>query len=110
MPKTIKEFSPIGPRVLVEKIDMGERKVGRIVVAPTASGTAKWEPVIARVVHPGTGRLNNDGSRSDPLYREGATVVLAKFRDLNLTVDDREVFVVPEEDILGTVELVESEA
>lgn len=108
MYKSISHFSPIGPRLLVEKIDMGEQRIGRLVIAQTTEGTKQWKPVAVRVIHPGTGRVLQTGQRLAPVTQEGDIVILASWRDYSLSVGGEERFIVPEEDILGEATLIES--
>lgn len=107
MYKTLAKFTPIGPRLLVEKIDMGEHRIGRLVIAQSPEGTKQWKPVAVKVIDPGTGRLLSTGERVGPLFGPGQVVILASWRDYGLTIDGDERFIVPEEDVLGSATLTE---
>ena len=107
MYKIIQAFSPTGPRLLVEKIDMGEHRIGRLVIAQSLDGTKQWKPVAVKVIHPGTGRLLSTGERVGPQFEPGQVVILASWRDYSLTIDGHERYIVPEEDVLGIAALTE---
>ena len=54
MSQTLMSFMPSGPRLLVSKLDVGETKVGSIVLPDEAKG---FNPVAVVVVEPGEGKL-----------------------------------------------------
>ena len=108
MPKHIEKFTPVGPRLLVEKVDLGEVTVGRLVIVQNTDGSRRCNPVVVRVIHPGTGRLNEyTGKREEPRFSEGHLLVLANMNDLTLRVDGVELYVITEDAVLGGAEVAE---
>lgn len=105
--KSITGFEPIGPRVLIRKLEMGETKIGGVIIG---DGASAWYPMVATVIHPGTGwRTPDTGERLAPIYAAGDTVALSdKWQGIKLVIAGVEHMVVPEQEILGKVSITDA--
>lgn len=98
-PQKLAEFKPSGPRVLVKRLDVGEAKVGKVIIPEEAK---HYQPVAVEVVHEGEGRMApNSLERIAPQFIPGDVVLLARWAGIVLTIDDVEHLIVPEQEILG---------
>lgn len=99
MSQQLAEFRPSGPRVLVAKLDVGEAKVGRVIVPEEAKG---FQPVAVVIVEPGEGkRQPTTLERIPPEFRVGEVALLARWAGIVLMLNEVEHLIVPEQEILG---------
>jgi chaperonin GroES len=90
---------PLHDRILVERIEDGEGRHGRIVIPDTA----KEKPQEGKVVAVGTGKVTEDG-RNIPLgVKAGDRILFGKYSGSEVTLDDTEYLIMKEEDVLGIV-------
>ena len=88
---------PIGARVLVKYVDLGEQTQGGIIIPDSA----KEKPQEAEVVALGTGRRNDDGTRSGFEVQIGNRVFVSKYGGTELKLENTRFSIVNEEDILA---------
>ncbi|MGB2599530.1 MAG: co-chaperone GroES [Candidatus Omnitrophota bacterium] len=93
------ELKPLGDRVLVEILEAEEKTKGGIVLPDTA----KEKPQQAKVVAIGKGKVSDDGKTIPPEVKKGDIILFGKYSGTELTVDDRNLLMLKEEDILGIV-------
>jgi len=94
------KLKPWGDRVVVERLEAETKTKGGIVLPDTA----KEKPKEGKVIAVGEGRLQDDGSRSDLQVKVGDRVIFTSYAGTEVTVDDKELVVMREEDILAVVE------
>ena len=94
------KMRPLRDRVLVERIEEHEQKVGGIIIPDTA----KEKPQQGRVVAVGTGRVNDKGDVSPLDVKEGDTVLFGKYAGTEIKIDGREYLIVREDEVLGIFE------
>ena len=91
---------PLHDRVIIERIEEGEQKVGGIIIPDTA----KEKPMQGKVIAVGKGRLEKDG-RVTPLdVKANDTVLLGKYAGQEIKVDGNEYLIIREEEVLGVIE------
>ena len=93
------KVQPLGDRVLVQAIEEKEQIRGGIVI-PDA---AKEKPQQAKVIALGTGKLNDDGSRSGFDVKVGDIVLTSKYGGTEVKLDEEEYKVLNSSDILAIV-------
>ena len=98
MAKTQK-IQPLGDRVLVEPVEEVEQIKGGIYIPDTA----KEKPMSAKVIALGTGKLNDDGTRSKFDVKVGDVVLTSRYGGTEVKVGDKEYKVVGQDDILAIV-------
>lgn len=88
---------PLGDRVLVQRIEDEEEKVGSLYIPDTA----KEKPLRAKVLAVGPGRLDDNGKRIAMSVKVGDTVFIGKYAGSDLKIGGEECVILREEDILG---------
>ena len=79
-------IQPIGDRIVVERESSEETTAGGILLPDSA----KDKPSRGVVVSVGTGRLLDDGSRSELQLKVGDRVIFSSYAPEELTVNDQE--------------------
>ena len=103
MAKTQK-IQPLGDRVLVEPVEEVEQIKGGIYIPDTA----KEKPMSAKVIALGTGKLNDDGTRSKfdvkvGDVKVGDVVLTSKYGGTEIKLNDKEYKILSSSDILAIV-------
>ena len=93
---------PLRDRILVERLEESEQRVGGIIIPDTA----KEKPQQARVVAVGRGRVNDDGQVFALDVKVGDTILLGKYSGTDIKVAGKDYVIVREEEVLGVVEAV----
>ena len=88
---------PLHDRIIVQRIEEGEQKIGGIIIPDTA----KEKPQKGKVVAVGDGAVNEDGSRRPLDVAEGDEVLYSKYGGTEVTVDGDELLVLRESDVLA---------
>ena len=93
-------IQPIGDRIVVERESSEETTAGGILLPDSA----KDKPSRGGVVSVGTGRLLDDGSRSELQLKVGDRVIFSSYAPEELTVNDQEYLLMREDDVLAVIE------
>ena len=91
---------PLRDRLLVERIEEGEQRVGGIIIPDSA----KEKPQQGRVVAVGKGRVNDKGEVFPLDVKAGDTVLFGKYAGSEIKLDGREYLILREEEVLGILE------
>ena len=92
---------PLHDRVIVERIEEGEQKVGGIIIPDTA----KEKPQQGKIIAAGKGRIEKDGKTITPLdVKAGDTILFGKYAGQEIKIDGNEYLIMREEEILGVIE------
>jgi chaperonin GroES len=94
------QIRPLRDRILVERIEEPEQRIGGIIVPDTA----KEKPQQGRVVAAGTGRVNDKGEVFPLDVKAGDTVLFGKYAGVEVKLDGREYLILREEEVLGVTE------
>ena len=94
------KMRPLHDRILVERVEEQEQRVGGIIIPDTA----KEKPQQGRVVAVGKGRVGEKGQIIPLDVKEGDTVLFGKYAGTEIKVDGREYLIVREDEVLGIVE------
>lgn len=94
------KVQPIGERLLVEREASEGTTAGGIVLPDSA----KDKPSRGVVLSLGSGRLLEDGSRSDFQVKVGDRIIFTSYGPEELRVDDQEYLLMREDDILAVIE------
>ncbi len=94
------KLTPLGDKVLVERLSADERTAGGIVLPDSA----KEKPKEGRVVSVGQGRLLDSGKRAEFQVRAGDRVIFASYAGTEVKSEGKEYLVLAEDDILAVVE------
>ena len=93
---------PLRDRILVERLEEAEQRIGGIIIPDTA----KEKPQQAKVVAVGRGRVNDDGQVFALDVKVGDTILLGKYSGTDIKVAGKDYVIVREEEVLGVVEAV----
>jgi chaperonin GroES len=91
---------PLHDRIIVERIDEGEQKVGGIIIPDTA----KEKPMQGKVIAVGKGRLEKDGKITPLDVKAGDKVLFGKYAGQEIKIDGSEYLIIREEEVLGVIE------
>lgn len=99
---TLKNFRTLGDRVLVEPVDLGEKRNGAILIPDTHEDKVRIGKVVA--VGPGSYEF---GVFVEVSAKVGDIVVLPKMIGQRVEIEDKEYWVVPDREIVAVADLVE---
>ncbi len=91
---------PLYDRIIVERIDEGEQKVGGIIIPDTA----KEKPQQGKVIAVGRGRIEKEGKVTPLDVKAGDTVLFGKYAGQEIKIDGSDYLIIREEEVLGVVE------
>jgi chaperonin GroES len=91
---------PLRDRILVERVEEQEQRVGGIIIPDTA----KEKPQQGRVVAVGKGRVNDKGEVFPLDVKAGDTVLFGKYAGTEIKIEGKEYLIVREDEVLGIVE------
>jgi chaperonin GroES len=91
---------PLRDRLLVQRVEAQEQRIGGIIVPDTA----KEKPQHARVIAAGSGRVNDDGKTIPMEVKVGDHVLIGKYVGTDIKLDGEEYLIVREDEILGVAE------
>jgi chaperonin GroES len=94
------KLRPLRDRILVERIEEAEQRVGGIIIPDTA----KEKPQSGRVIAVGKGRINDKGQVFALDVKEGETVLFGKYAGSEIKIDGKEYLILREDDVLGVLE------
>lgn len=93
------KIRPLRDRILVERIEEQEQKVGGIIIPDTA----KEKPQQGKVVAVGKGRVNDKGEVFPLDVKEGETVLFGKYAGTEIKIDGKEYLILREDEVLGVL-------
>ena len=91
---------PLHDRVIVERIEETEQKVGGIIIPDTA----KEKPQQGKIIAAGKGRVEKDGKLTPLDVKAGDTVLFGKYAGQEIKIDGSEYLIIREEEVLGVIE------
>src|SRR6266853_66623 len=86
-------------RIIVQRLEEGEQKIGGIIVPDTA----KEKPQQGRVVAVGDGKVKDDGVRSPLDVKVGDLVLFGKYSSQDVKLDGEELLIMREDDFFFIV-------
>lgn len=93
-------IKPLGEKVIVKRLEASDVTKGGIVLPDTA----KEKPKRGMIKAVGTGKLLDDGSRSEMQVKANDEVVFTSYAGTEIKVDGEEYVIMDESDILGVVD------
>jgi chaperonin GroES len=97
------KMRPLRDRVLVERVEEHEQRVGGIIIPDTA----KEKPQQGRVIAVGKGRINDKGEVFPLDVKEGDTVLFGKYSGSEIKIEGKEYLIIREDEVLeGVPEMV----
>lgn len=93
-------IKPLGDKVIVKRVEAESTTAGGIVLPESAKEKPKRGVVLAI----GSGRLLDDGTRSEMQVKKNDEVLFTSYAGTEIKVGDQELMIMDEGDILGIVE------
>ena len=90
---------PLHDRIIVQRLDEGEQKIGGIIIPDTA----KEKPQQGKVIAAGNGKAKDDGKRVPLDVKAGDTILFGKYSGTEIKLDGDEFLIMREEEVLGIV-------
>ena len=90
---------PLQDRILVERLEEEEQKVGGIIIPDSA----KEKPQQGKVIAVGAGKADKDGKRIPLDVQDGDTILFGKYSGQEIKVDGNEYLIMREDEVLAVV-------
>jgi len=97
---TFMKIRPLYDRILVKRLEEGEKKRGGIIIPDTA----KEKPMEAEVVAVGKGKVNEEGKQFPLDVKKGDRILIGKYAGTEIKIDDVEHLILREDEVLAVVE------
>ncbi len=91
---------PLHDRIIVQRLDEGEQKVGGIIIPDSA----KEKPQQGKVIAVGAGKQNDEGKRVPLDVKEGDTILFGKYSGQEIKMDGEELLIMREDEVLAVIE------
>ena len=91
---------PLHDRIIVQRIEEGEQKVGGIIIPDSA----KEKPQQGKVIAAGNGKAKDDGKRVPLDVKAGDTILFGKYSGQEIKIDGDEYLIMREDEVLGVIE------
>jgi chaperonin GroES len=91
---------PLHDRIIVQRIEEGEQKVGGIIIPDTA----KEKPQQGKVIAAGSGKAKDDGKRIPMDVKAGDTILFGKYSGQEIKLDGEEYLIMREDEVLAVLE------
>jgi chaperonin GroES len=91
---------PLHDRIIVQRIEEGEQKIGGIIIPDTA----KEKPQQGKVIAAGSGKAKDDGKRIPLDVKAGDLILFGKYSGQEIKLDGEEYLIMREDEVLGVIE------
>jgi chaperonin GroES len=91
---------PLHDRILVQRTEEEEQKVGGIIIPDSA----KEKPQQGKVVAVGNGKADKDGKRIPLDVKDGDTILFGKYSGQEVRVDGEDYLIMREDEVLAVIE------
>jgi chaperonin GroES len=91
---------PLHDRIIVQRLEEGEQRVGGIIIPDTA----KEKPQQGKVVAAGKGKAKDDGKILPLDVKAGDTILFGKYSGQDIKIDGEEYLIMREEEVLAVLE------
>ena len=88
---------PLHDRILIQRLDEGEQKVGGIIIPDSA----KEKPQEGEVISVGKGKSNDEGKVFPLAVKEGDRILFGKYSGTEIKLDGEDFIIMREEEVLG---------
>jgi chaperonin GroES len=91
---------PLHDRIVIQRLDEGEQKVGGIIIPDTA----REKPQKGKVIAAGAGKIRDDGTRQQPDVKAGDLILFGKYSGQEIRLDGEDYLIMREEEVLGVID------
>jgi chaperonin GroES len=93
------KMRPLHDRIIVERIDEGEQKIGGIIIPDTA----KEKPQEGEVIAVGNGKILDNGTKVPLDVKAGDKILFGKYSGTDIKIDNEEYLILREDEVLAIV-------
>ena len=94
------DIRPLHDRLIVQRLEEGEQKIGGIIIPDTA----KEKPQQGRVIAAGNGKINDEGKRVPLDVKAGDLILFGKYTSQEVKLDGEEYLIMREDEVLAVIE------
>ena len=91
---------PLHDRIIVQRIEEGEQKIGGIIIPDSA----KEKPQQGKVVAVGLGKVKEDNSRQPLDVNNGDTILFGKYSGQEIKIDGEDYLIMREDEVLAILD------
>jgi chaperonin GroES len=91
---------PLHDRIIVQRLEEGEQKIGGIIIPDTA----KEKPQQGKVYAVGAGKVKDDGKRLPLDVKDGDTILFGKYSGQEIKIDGEEYLIMREDEVLAVLD------
>jgi chaperonin GroES len=91
---------PLHDRIIVQRLEEGEQKIGGIIIPDTA----KEKPQQGKVIAAGSGKVKDDGNRTPLDVKAGDRILFGKYSGQEIKLDGEEYLIMREDEVLAVLE------
>src|SRR3981081_1491517 len=91
---------PLHDRIIVQRLEEGEQKVGGIIIPDTA----KEKPQQGKVIAAGAGKVKDDGKHGPRDVKSGDRILFGKYSGQEIKLDGQEYLIMREDEVLAIVD------
>ncbi len=91
---------PLHDRIIVQRLDEGEQKIGGIIIPDSA----KEKPMQGKVLAVGNGRMTDEGKRIPLDVKAGNVILFGKYSGQEIKLDGIEYLIVKEDEVLAVID------
>ena len=95
---------PLHDRIIVQRTEEGEQKIGGIIIPDTA----KEKPQQGKVIAAGAGKVKDDGKRIALDVKAGDSILFGKYSGQEIKLDGEEFLIMREDEVLAVIDGGES--
>ena len=90
---------PLHDRIIVQRIEEGEQKVGGIIIPDSA----KEKPMRGTVIAAGSGKWNDDAQRVPLDVKAGDVILFGKYAGQEIKFDGEDYLIMREDEVLAVM-------
>jgi chaperonin GroES len=91
---------PLHDRIIIQRLDEGEQKVGGIIIPDSA----REKPQQGKVIAAGNGKSNDDGKRIPLDVKAGDTILFGKYSGQEIKLHGEEYTIMREDEVLAVID------
>jgi len=98
--KEMAKVRPLHDRIIVQRIEESEQKIGGIIIPDSA----KEKPQQGKVIAAGQGKVKDDGTRQPLDVKAGDTILFGKYSGQEIKIDGEENLIMREDEVLAVLD------
>jgi chaperonin GroES len=93
------DIRPLHDRIIVQRLEEGEQKIGGIIIPDSA----KEKPQQGKVIAVGNGKINDEGTRVPLDVKAGDLILFGKYTSQEVKLDGEDYLIMREDEVLAIV-------